>query len=139
MALRALGVALAATVLLAAAGCGDDSVSVRLTEQGDSGQSGQATITAEGYRTTVVIELSNQSGVPQPSHIHQGTCDDPNPRPAFALNNVAGGKATTTINASLALLQVTDYYVNVHKSESEIGIVVACGDIPMVRSGGGGY
>jgi len=125
----------------AAAGCGGggaSSISVQLSEQGGSGQSGKATFTSRESSTRVVIELSNPPAVPQPSHIHQGSCENPNPQPAFPLDNVEGGAAETVVNASLEELQDgANYYVNVHESEAEVETVVACGDI--AASEGGGY
>jgi len=142
-----LGVALAVAALGLTTGCGGGAASptsVELGEQGASGQSGTATFTSEGSTTRVVVELSNPPVVPQPSHIHQGTCENPNPQPAFPLNNAEGGAAETTLNASLEELQNgADYYVNVHESEAEIESVVACGDIApgdaADKRGGGGY
>lgn len=135
-----LGLVLTAVALALAAGCGaEDSVSVRLSEEAESGQSGTATLAAQGGKTTVVIELSNASADRQPSHIHKGTCENPNPRPAFALSNVEGGRAESTVDASLdELLSDGDHYVNVHKSEAEIETVVACGQISEAADTGGG-
>jgi len=142
----------AVAALALAAGCGGSSASstsVELSEQGGSGQSGRATLTSQGGTTRVVVELSNPPPSSQPSHIHQGTCENPDPQPAFPLNNVEGGTAETALNASLEELQDgADYYVNVHKSEAEIESVVACGDIAASGAGedeggggryGGGY
>ena len=124
-----------------AAGCGGNeasSASVPLREQGSSGQSGTATFTSQGSTTRVVIALSNPPAVPQPSHIHQGTCESPNPQPAFPLDDVEGGTAETTVKASLeALRGDEDYYVNVHKSAAELETIVSCGNLP--DRGGGGY
>jgi len=124
-----------------AAGCGGNeasSASVPLFEQGGSGQSGTATFTSQGSTTSVVLALSNPPAIPQPSHIHQGTCENPNPQPAFPLDDVEGGTAETTVKASLeALRGDEDYYVNVHKSAAELETIVACGNLP--DSGGGGY
>ena len=142
-----LSVTVAVAALALAAGCGGggaSSTSVELSEQGGSGQSGRATFTSHESTTRVAIELSNPSAGPQPSHIHRGTCENPNPQPAFPLEIVVGGHAETTVNASLEELQGNkDYYVNVHKSEAEIASIVACGDIAASdaadKRGGGGY
>jgi len=139
-----LGVAMAVAALGLAAACGggEDSASVQLSEQGGSGQSGTATFAAQGDKMTVTIELSNPAAGRQPSHIHEGTCENPNPQPAFPLDNVEGGKAETTVDVSLEdLLSNGHYYVNVHQSEAEIETVVACGQIeePAGADEGGGY
>ena len=140
--LLGVAVAVAALGLAAACGGGEDSASVQLSEQAGSGQSGTATFAAQGVKTTVTIEVSNPPAGRQPSHIHEGTCENPNPQPAFALSNVTDGKAETTVDVSLEeLLSDGDYYVNVHKSLAEIETVVACGQIqePADTGGGGGY
>jgi hypothetical protein len=147
------GTAVAVVAMIVAAGCGGDaasSASVKLREQGGSGQTGTAMFASDGRATTVVVELSNPPALPQPSHIHMGTCESPNPQPAFPLDHVVGGRAETTIGASLEELQGGEsFYVNVHESEAEIETVVACGDIDATGAtldegggrgyGGGGY
>jgi hypothetical protein len=142
--LLGVAVVVAALGLAAACGGGEDSASVRLSEQGGSGQSGTATFAAQGDTTTVTIELSNPAAGLQPSHIHEGTCENPNPQPAFPLDNVEGGKAETTVDVPLEeLLSDGNYYVNVHESVAEIETVVACGQIQEPagadEGGGGGY
>lgn len=141
-----LGVAVTVAALGLATGCGggEDSVSVHLSQEAGSGQSGTATFTAQGDKTTVTIEVANAPVGRQPSHIHQGTCESPNPQPAFALDNVEDGKAETTVDVSLEELRSDgDYYVNVHKSEAEIETVVACGEVSepagAEEGGGDGY
>lgn len=134
-----LGVVVAVATLGLFTGCGGAAASrtsVALAEQGSSGQSGTATFSSQGSSTSVVIELSKRPAGPQPSHIHRGTCENPNPQPAFPLENVVEGHAETTVDASLEELQDgEDYYVNVHKSGPEIETVVACGDIAASEGG----
>lgn len=141
-----LGAVMAVTALALAAGCGGNSassISVQLSEQAGSGQSGTASFTSRESSTSVVIELSNPPAVPQPSHIHRGTCANPDPQPAFPLSDVEGGSAESLVVVSLEELRDgADYYVNVHESSAEIETVVACGDIAVSGggdSGGGGY
>jgi hypothetical protein len=140
-----LGVAATVAALGVASGCGGEggsatSAFVQLREQGGSGQSGTATLTAQGDKTTVAIELSGPAAGRQPSHVHQGTCANPNPRPAFPLTSVEEGRAETTVDVSLDELQGDkDYYVNVHKSDAEIETVVACGNLLESGGGQGGY
>ena len=138
--LLGVAVAVAALGLAAACGGGEDSASVQLSEQAGSGQSGTATFAAQGEKTTVTIEVSNPPAGRQPSHIHEGTCENPNPAPAFALENVEDGRAETTVGVSLEELLSGDYYVNVHESDAEIDTVVACGLIQEAPDAdGGGY
>ena len=138
---RRLSVAVTVAAIGLTAACGgEESVSLRLSSQSDSGLSGKATLTPEGSETTVTVELSGAPAGPQPSHIHEGTCENPNPAPAFALENVEDGRAETTVGVSLEELLSGDYYVNVHKSDAEIETVVACGLIQEAPDAdGGGY
>ena|SRR5215216_1688701 len=128
-----------AALALVAAGCGDDDdeaagdggIEIELAAQEGSDESGTATITPEGEgKVKVVVEAENAPSDPQPSHIHEGTCDDPNPQPKYPLSNVEDGKAESTVDTTLEDLQSADYYVNIHKSADEADVIVACGDIP---------
>jgi hypothetical protein len=125
-------------VLGLAAGCGgddgdeaagDDTVTVELAEQNASGESGTATLTAEGEQTRVVLELSNPASDSQPAHIHPGTCATLDPAPAFPLPNVETGSSEATVDVTLDELTSGEYAVNVHQSNDEADVYVSCGDI----------
>ena len=77
----------------------------------------------------VSIQLSGGSAEPQPAHIHEGSCADLNPQPAFPLTNVVDGSSETDVQLSLDELALESYAINVHKSEAEADTYVACGDI----------
>ena len=112
--MRRKGLALFALLLaLAPVGCGgeeegvagESALTLTLAEQKDSGQSGTATLTADGdAQTRVVVELSNPPGPAQPSHIHSGTCDDIGPVVA-PLESVEDGKAESVVSMPLEELQ----------------------------------
>jgi hypothetical protein len=105
-------------------------IEVTLNEQNESGQSGTATLTAGDDGTLhVSISVSGGSSDPQPAHIHEGTCADLNPEPAFPLENVVEGQSESDVEVSLEDLALTPYAINVHKSEAEADVYVACGDI----------
>jgi hypothetical protein len=109
---------------------GETTVSLELTEQNGSGQSGTATLTPAGdERTKIVMELSNPPAVPQPAHVHPGPCDDLGD-PVAALANVVRGRSETTVPLSFAELRRGDLVVHAHKSEREYSISVACAPIP---------
>jgi Cu/Zn superoxide dismutase len=138
-----------AALAFAVAGCGGDdegngeaaapattaadeggSVTVDLAEQNSSGESGTATLTADGEQTVVVIELTGApADTPQPAHIHSGTCAELGDV-VYPLTNVEGGASETTVAAPLADLQAAAYAINVHESEEAIQNYVACGDLP---------
>lgn len=113
-----------------------DPVSVTLNAQNDSGQTGTATLTDLGNgKIKVEVNVSNApAGVPQPLHIHKGTCANLDPRPAFPLTNAVDGVSVTEIDATLAELQNGDYAINGHKSAAEASVYVFCGDIPALAT-----
>ncbi len=106
------------------------SVTVTMHEQNSSGENGKVVLIAKGSKTKVIINLEHvPAGVAQPAHIHEGTCDNLNPKPAWKLNPVKGGKSTSIVPVSLKKLLEGKYGVNVHKSVKEIKDYVSCGDI----------
>jgi hypothetical protein len=120
---------------LVATGCGGESnssgsstMTVDLNEQSASGESGSATLTAEGDKTTVVIDLQGNSSA-QPAHIHKGSCADLDAMPEYALADVKGGTSTSTVDAKLADLRDGAFAINVHKSAAEVETYVACGNV----------
>ena len=130
----AVALALGAFVL---AGCGDDGddaggdeVTVALSETADSGQSGTATLTADGEQTKVVVEIDGDPvSESQPAHIHEGTCDDLTPEPAFGLPNVTDGTSETTVDVSLDTLTSGTYAINLHMSDEDLTTYTSCGNI----------
>jgi hypothetical protein len=104
------------------------SVTIDLAELNDSGMSGTATLTENGDKTDVVLELTGATG-DHPVHIHNGSCENLG-EVAFALTDIdADGKSETTVDISLANLTSGDYAINAHLSVEDIATYVACGDI----------
>ena len=108
------------------------TLQVKLNEQSTSGQGGQAVIVQVGTSTIrVIVNLAGKpSGVPQPAHIHLGTC--PNPGAVkYPLTNVDKGASQTDIpNMTIEqLLSELPLAINVHKSATEASVYVACGNI----------
>lgn len=105
-------------------------VTVTLDAQNNSGETGTATLTPEGDKTRVVIELSNApKGIAQPAHIHLGTCDKLDKAPKWKLDAVKDGKSVTVVPASLGTILKEKTAINVHKSAAEVQIYVSCGNI----------
>ena len=132
---RWLGLVLAVVAMLAgmwvsplrAAG----PVTVELKSQNSSGESGTATLTEAGAKTKVVLDVKGQpAGTPQPVHVHKGTCDKLDEKPAYGLTTVNNGKSETTIDAPLATLQKGEFAINGHKSAKDVKTYVFCGNIP---------
>ena len=133
-ALAALTMLLAAALSAAAA---DTTITVQMTAQNGSGESGTATLTDLGNgQTKVVVNITGApAGVAQPEHIHEGTCSNLNPTPKYPLANLVDGKSETTVPVSLASLMTGSFAINVHKSAAEVQTYVACGNIPAAAVG----
>lgn len=107
-----------------------DAVTVKLGAENDSGETGTATLTPEGNKTKVAIELSNgPQGVAQPAHIHMGTCDKLDKAPKWKLNAIKNGKSVTLVPVSLDTILKDKTAINVHKSAAEAQVYVSCGNI----------
>lgn len=106
------------------------TITVPLSSQNNSGESGTATLTDVNGKTNVVIAVSGApSGVTQPAHIHTGTCAAIG-AVTYPLTFPVNGKSETTLNVSLdTLLGQLPLAINIHKSVAESSVYVACGDI----------
>ena len=102
-------------------------VTVQLGEQNKSGETGTVTLTPQGKKTQVVLQMKGAPADAQPAHIHDGTCASLDPKPRIPLQNVVNGKSTTTLDMPMA--EVKKGAVNVHKSASDLKTYVACGDL----------
>jgi hypothetical protein len=132
---RYLGLALAMLGMLGVAGAvrveAAGPVTVQLTPQNNSGESGSATLTEQGAKTKVVVAINGApAGVAQPLHIHKGTCAQLDPKPAYGLTTLTDGKSETTVDVSLNALQVGGFAINGHKSAQDANTYVFCGNIP---------
>ena len=106
-----------------------DSVDVKLAPQSGSGESGTATLTKSGDKQTkVTLKVEGGPATAQPTHIHKGTCDKLDAKPAYPRSPVVNGKSETTINASLDDL-AKGYAINGHKSAEDLKTYVFCGNI----------
>ena len=101
-----------------------------LAPQNASGELGTVTLTAMGDKTRVDIALANApTDVPQPAHIHEGTCAKLDPKPKYALAVVVDGTSTYMVDAPMSQLVAGGFAVNVHKSTKDIPTYVACGEL----------
>lgn len=130
----AFAVALTTIALLPANTQAQQSVTIALSPQNDSGQSGTAVLTSEGAGTKVVITLSNAPG-PHPAHIHTGSCPNPG-AVVYPLTPVTNGRSETVVAASLSDILRAPHAINVHKSPQEIPVYTACGNVTAAASSG---
>jgi hypothetical protein len=124
--------ALAAALALASSGVAlAASVTVHLAPQNHSGETATATLTQTGANTVVSVVTMHGPKLPQPIHIHKGTCAKLNPQPYYPLTTVLGGKSVTTLKGvSLKSLENGNFAINIHHSTSDIPTYYACGNIP---------
>jgi len=121
----ALGLAAVGAVLAQ-----DKPVTVNISAQNASGESGTATLTPQGTKTQVMIKLTGApAGTQQPAHIHDGSCASLDAKPRLPLQNVVDGSSTTTLDMKLSDIMSKGGAINVHKSTADLKTYVACGDV----------
>ena len=125
--------AIAAIALVAGyahAAAATSTLTVDLSAQNGSGETGTAALTQKPEGVEVVISLANAPKGAQPAHIHLGTCDKLNPGPEYPLTSVTGGNSTTLVKGvTIDQLLAKPAAINVHKSDTDLATYVACGDI----------
>jgi hypothetical protein len=112
----------AVTINLAAANSGGDPA---------SGVNGTAILTdIGGGRTRVDIRVTVGPGgsASMPNHIHTGRCPGV-AAVTYPLNAVTNGVGTTEVAAPLADLLSGTYAINLHRSPTESGVYVSCGNV----------
>jgi hypothetical protein len=105
--------------------------------QAGSSISGTLTVSQgnSANRTRANVSLTGATpGASLPWHIHQGTCDAPGPivgpREAYTMLGVSGdGTATIQAELPFAVPASGAYSINVHRSATEMGTIVACGNL----------
>jgi hypothetical protein len=142
--IRLATTAIAVILALLGAGCGGSTssesgtgevveIEVPLEAQNGSAESGNATLTAVGDQTRVVLDIQSRSATPvaprQPAHIHKGSCEKLDSTPAYGLNDVKAGKSTSTVDVKLDDLINETVVINVHESAENVERYVACGII----------
>jgi Cu/Zn superoxide dismutase len=105
------------------------SVMFDLLTQNNSGQTGTVTVSDEGGKTKVVVQITPPSSVEQPAHIHSGDCTTPG-AVKYPLSNVVNGRSETVLAANMHFIHgQSPLILNVHKSKQESNIYSACGDL----------
>lgn len=123
------------TVSAVAPAAAQDTVTIDMKEVDGSGQVGSADITTDGDQVIVSIEIdAGEEGVPQPAHIHEGTCQDLGDV-AYPLDDVEDGVSESTADVSMSELLAEEYAINVHLSEDEADTYVSCGNLPLIGGG----
>jgi hypothetical protein len=104
---------------------------------GFTGAGANVTAVSSGRGTSVAVafrEASGMSGTVRPWHVHYGTCGNDQGIVGDAnlyapLRPASDGTATTTSMIPMALSPDRSYFINIHKSPSELSTIVACGQL----------
>ena len=97
--------------------------------------SGSATVTPAPGGSTANNNIRDAvAGAVHPWHVHVGTCSTgggiAGPASAYSpLNVTSGGNANSSAQLPMTLDPTQSYHVNVHNSPSDMGTIVACGDL----------
>lgn len=92
---------------------------------------------ANPSETQATVMLSNATpNATHPWHIHAGTCGSDGgivgPATAYRPLTVGpDGRAEVTITLPFSTPTQGEYFVNVHKSPTELGTIIACGSLAM--------
>lgn len=105
-------------------------VTVTLSQQNKSGESGTATLAEVDGKVTVTLNLTGApADVTQPAHIHVGACPDVG-AVKYPLTSPVNGVSETVLDVTLDQLRSElPLGVNVHKSAKEVSVYVSCGDL----------
>ena len=140
MRIRTLGVfvpALAALMVLASSSTAVAQQSVTVTigpGRDEASGTGTATLTAQGNQTVVVIRAA-ATNPEMLAHIHADACPGVG-AVVFPLTNPINGSSTTTIDAPLSRVLAEGKSINLHKSPSDSGVYVGCGNLMAAGAGG---
>ncbi len=104
-------------------------VAVTVDPVADSGVSGLATLTDVDGAASVNLVLRGASGG-ELAVVHEGTCADLAPDPAFLLDDPdASGRSKTDLNVPRTDLLAGEFAIAVHAGADAFGEILACGDI----------
>jgi hypothetical protein len=109
--------------------------STDLRAQNASGISGEVKLQSAVAGSGVTVSVSGApAGAQLPWHIHRGTCASGGPilgeasaYPLLAVGEDGRARLATTIGSPLN--ERERYHVNVHRSMTEMNVIVACGDL----------
>jgi hypothetical protein len=109
--------------------------SATLQPQASSSVRGTARAQAAVAATGVTINISGATPNSHlPWHVHTGTCATGGPvygaANAYPMLHVSSsGTATATASIGQPLNEEQRYHVNVHRSETEMNVIISCGDL----------
>jgi hypothetical protein len=122
--------AVALLALAAPANAATTTLTIPIGALNGSGETCNAVLTQQADGVQVVVTLKGAPDDAQPTHIHAGTCGKINAAPEWPLTSLAKGTSTSVVKGvTIDQMLKTPYAINVHKSTSDLGTYVACGNI----------
>lgn len=108
----------------------DRTMTITLSSQNNSGESGVAILKEVNGKTEVKLRLEGApKGVTQPAHIHSGSCASLG-GVKWPLTFPVNGKSETTLDLSFDQLKAElPLAINIHESTAEAKVYVSCGDL----------
>lgn len=109
---------------------------ISLQQVGGSGVTGEATFSAQGEGTMVMVTLMNAPQGPHSGHIHQGTCESPGqivaPLQDVTIPAANGtGSSHSTAEVSISAVMNGQHIVAYHERAGDNpGAPIVCGSIP---------
>jgi CHRD domain len=109
----------------------------KLAPQSGTNISGTATIEAAASSTHATVQLTGgDPGATYPWHVHSGKCGENGPvvGQASAYTPIKMSKSGTgkvDLTLPFTIPDNGSYYVNIHKSATDMGTIVSCGDLSM--------
>ena len=121
----------------ASAGLGDfvGDWSATLRPQNNSSVSGTAKLQTALAASAVTVTISGATpNAHHPWHVHSGTCATGGPIVGSAtayppLHVASNGTATASASIGVALNEEQKYHINVHRSETEMNVIISCGNL----------
>lgn len=105
-------------------------MTVAMQPVGNSGVTGQATLTPSGTQTQVQVQVTGLTPGAHPGHIHTGNCAAPGPvvqpLPEITAGADGSGSANTTLALDHATLMNGQHMIGYH---GEGGAVVVCAEL----------
>jgi hypothetical protein len=113
--------------------------SAKLAPQGGTTVAGAVTVEPgkDASTTKAVVTITGgEAGTTYPWHVHSGKCGDNGAvvgqAPAYTPIKIGkDGKGKVEVTLPFAIPDNGAYYVNIHKSATDMGTIVSCGDMSM--------
>jgi hypothetical protein len=107
----------------------DQLKTITISSLNNSYQEGRAVLSNQNGKAQVLVKINSWFDLMQPLYIHEGTCQSLGPV-KYPLTPLSRDVSITVLDVSLEeLMNQEPLAISLHKSESEIDIYFACGEL----------